>query len=58
MIPSGRAPMPDFITSYCFSPASPCQLATSSQIHKDGLNPSLFFAENAIFLTVLFVFSI
>ena len=49
------APIADFITSYCFRPASPSQEATSSQIVSDGLKPSDFFAENAIFLTVLFV---
>ena len=49
--------MPLFMTSYCFSPASPCQLAISSHIHSDGLKPSDFFAEKAIFLTVEFVLS-
>ena len=49
--PISLAPMPDFMTSYCFSPASPCQLAISSQIVSEGLKPSDFFALNAIFLT-------
>ena len=47
--------MPDFMTSYCFSPASPAHAATSSQIASEGLKPSDFFALKAIFLNVLFV---
>ena len=54
-IPSGLAPIPDFITSYCFNPASPSHDAISSQMQRLGLNPSDFFALNAIFLTVEFV---
>ena len=53
--PSGLAPIPDFMTSYCFRPLSPSQAATSSQMQRLGLKPSLFFAENAIFLTDAFV---
>ena len=52
IIGSLRAPIPDFMTSYCFSPRSPSQEASSSQIQTDGLKPSDFFAENAIFLIV------
>ena len=51
-MPSSLAPMPDFITSYCLSPASPSHDAISSHTHKLGLNPSDFFALNAIFFTV------
>ena len=49
------APVPDFITSYCFRPESPSQAATSSHTVIDGLNPSDFLAEKAIFFTVEFV---
>ena len=55
MSPSGLAPIPDFITSYCFNDPSPCQLAISSQMQRLGEKPSLFRAEYASFLTVLFV---
>ena len=54
-MPSSLAPMPDFMTSYCFKPASPSHEAISSHTHKLGLNPSDFFALNAIFLTCAFV---
>ena len=47
--------MPDFMTSYCFSPLSPSHAAISSQMHREGLKPSDFFALNAIFFAVLFV---
>ena len=50
--PSGRAPIPDFMTSYCFRPLSPSHAATSSHMHKDGLKPSDFLEENAIFFTM------
>ena len=48
-----RAPSADFITSYCFNPPSPRQLATSSLTTKCGLKPSDFFALKASgFITV------
>ena len=48
---SGLAPIPLFMTSYCFNPASPCHDAISSQMHNEGLNPSDRFELNAIFFT-------
>ena len=54
-MPSGLAPMPLFITSYCFRPWSPGHAATSSMIASEGLKPSDLFAENAIFFTAEFV---